>query len=177
MKIYRENVGQDGKYTDLNFATYIAFAMPIAIINLFLIWIVLSVIFLGRPKFHSQKRSPVTPTVNVISEESNSQNIHSENSNQHVAELLQRKLNELGKISFHEGTVIVLIIIAVFLWLFRDPRVIPGWISIFPDAYPRIGDSTVAIAILIMMFIIPKEMKYFRGGTKAFIKFPTGNFD
>lgn len=139
--------------------------MPIAVINLFLIWIILSLIFLGRPKFNSKKRSSVTPTADVISEESNTPNVPTDDSSQQVAALLRRKLNELGKISFHEATVIVLITIAVLLWLFRDPRVIPGWISIFPGAYPRIGDSTVAIAILILMFIIPKETKYFRGGT------------
>lgn len=158
--IHRVNVGQDGKYTDLNFATYIAFSMPIAIINIFLIWIILSYIFLRHPKSNSQNRS----SVNINLEESNTQNAHPENSSKHVAELLQKKLKELGKTSFHEMTVIVLITIAVILWLFRDPRVIPGWSSIFPESYPRIGDSTIAIAVLIMMFIIPKELKYFRGG-------------
>ncbi|XP_037034217.1 solute carrier family 13 member 4-like [Bradysia coprophila] len=156
--IYKElieqvNVGQNGKYTDLNFATYIAFSMPIAIINLFLVWIILSLTFLGRPEQNRNVRSEVNDTQGAILEDSS----------QNVAKLLRRKLDELGKTSFHEKVVIVLITVAVVLWLFRDPRVIPGWISIFPDTYPKIGDATVAIAILILMFIIPKEIKYFRG--------------
>lgn len=155
--IYRENVGQDGKYTDLNFATYIAFSMPIAIINLFIVWIILSLIFLGRPGVSKQKQS-------VPSEAGETQGAILEDSSQNVAKLLRRKLEDLGKTTFHETVVIVLITVAVILWLFRDPRVIPGWISLFPDTYPKVGDSTVAITILVLMFIIPKEIKYFRGG-------------
>ncbi|KAG4075773.1 hypothetical protein HA402_003599 [Bradysia odoriphaga] len=159
--IYKElieqvNVGQDGKYTDLNFATYIAFSMPIAIINLFFVWIILSLTFLGRPDVSKRSGS-------VRTEANDTQGAILEDSSQNVAKLLRRKLDELGKTSFHEKAVIVLITVAVILWLFRDPRVIPGWISIFPDTYPKIGDATVAIAILILMFIIPKETKYFRG--------------
>ncbi|KAJ6632716.1 Solute carrier family 13 member 3 [Pseudolycoriella hygida] len=157
--IEQENISQDGKYTDMNFATYIAFSMPIAVINLFLIWIILSIIFLGRPKFDTKKHNTLTFTSNTISEETNS----SENSTEHVARLLKSKLDDLGKMSFHEWTVTVLITIAVILWLFRDPRVIPGWIAIFPSGYTRIGDSTVAVAILILMFVIPKDTNYFRG--------------
>ncbi len=139
--------------------------MPIAVVNLFIIWIILSVIYLGRPK----KSTPTTSDRNGISEEfeegGTSLDVVTGDSDQNVAKLLRRKLDELGPMTFHEKTVIVLITTAVILWLFRDPRVIPGWISIFPDTYPRIGDSTVAIAILIIMFIIPKEISYFSGGT------------
>lgn len=154
--LHRENVGQDGKYTDLNFATYIAFSMPIAVINLFLTWIILSLIFLGRPKFHS-----------ISTQTSSRENTPSEDSSQQVARVLQRKLNELGKISFHEWTVIVLITVAVILWLFRDPQVFPGWFFLFKESHPRIGDSTVAVAILVILFIVPKDISYFRGGTKC----------
>ncbi|KAJ6635782.1 Solute carrier family 13 member 3 [Pseudolycoriella hygida] len=142
--IEQENISQNGKYTDMNFATYIAFSMPIAVINLFLIWMILSIIFLGRPKKH--KTSNLMS--NTISDETNS----NENSSEHVARMLQSKLDDLGKMSFHEWTVTILITTAVILWLFRDPRVIPGWITVFPDAYPRIGDSTIAVAILILIF-------------------------
>lgn len=134
--------------------------MPIAIINLFLVWIILSIIFLGRPKRHDIP----TPNNNIELEDDNSEIVTNENSNERVAELLQRKLDELGKVSFHEQSVIVLITMAIILWLFRDPRVIPGWISIFPGDYPKVGDASVAIAILLIMFIVPKDLKYFRGG-------------
>lgn len=154
-KFYRENISQNGKYTDMNFATYIAYSMPIAVINLFLVWIILGAFYLGRPKVNSSNNTPPTDD-EVIAEDTTSDN--------HVAKLLQRKLDELGKMSFHEIVVILLIAIAVILWLFRDPRVIPGWSSLFPDSYPRIGDSTVAVAVLLLMFIIPKKLEYFRGG-------------
>lgn len=166
--IYRENIGQDGKYTDLNFATFIAFSMPIAVINLIFTWIILGWIFLGHPKYHSKQHHSSTPTFDAVSKETDSQDILSGNSSSvHVARILRRKLNELGNITFHECVVIVLITIAVVLWLFRDPQVFPGWFSLFPVGYPKIGDSTVAVAILVIMFIIPKELSYFQGGKKT----------
>lgn len=138
--------------------------MPIAVINLFLTWIILSLFFLGRPKFSSGKHHSAK-----VTKESTTEDVLPENSSQHVAKHLQRKLDELGKISFHEWIVIALISIAVILWLFRDPQVFPGWFSLFPEGHPKIGDSTVAVAILVIMFIIPKELSYFRGGTLAHI--------
>lgn len=127
--------------------------MPIAVINLFLTWIILSLIFLGLPKFRSSPKQATSTEDTPL-----------ENSSEQVARVLRRKLDELGKISFHEWTIIVLITIAVLLWLFRDPQVFPGWFSLFSDTHPRIGDSTVAVAILVIMFIVPKDVSYFRGG-------------
>lgn len=164
---YRENIGQNGKYIDLNFATFIAFSMPIAVINLFFTWIILGLIFLGRPKFHSDEHHSSTQTGDLITKEIDHQETITENSSQHVSRLLRRKLDELGNMSFHEWAVTVLITIAVILWLFRKPQLFPGWFSLLPDRYPKIGDSTVAVAILIMMFIVPKELNYFRGGEKT----------
>lgn len=157
-KFYRENISQNGKYTDMNFATYIAYSMPIAVINLFLVWIILGGFYLGRPKANINNNTPSTSTDDEVIEDEDT------TSDTHVAKLLQRKLDELGKMSFHEIVVILLITIAVILWLFRDPRVIPGWRSLFPSTYPAIGDSTVAVAVLLLMFIIPKKLEYFRGG-------------
>lgn len=55
-RVFREDVGQDGKYTEINFATWIVFNMPIAAINLILVWIYLGWLYLrkgGKANKHS----------------------------------------------------------------------------------------------------------------------------
>ena len=42
--------------------------------------------------------------------------------------ILIKKLDELGSISFHESSVCVLFIILICLWMFRDPQFMSGWI-------------------------------------------------
>ena len=47
--------------------------------------------------------------------------------------LLQQKYKDLGRISFHEGAVLLLFIVCVFLWFLRDPHFITGWAQLLPD--------------------------------------------
>lgn len=45
--------------------------------------------------------------------------------------LIRQKYKELGPMSFNEKTVTILFTILVLLWMFRDPKFIPGWGSFF----------------------------------------------
>ena len=152
---HRENLSQDGKYTDLTFVTWIAFNLPIAIINLIIIWIILGVMHLGIPNFQ-------TPFLNKLNCFKSASNINEDEgfSEEQVRKMLRLKVKELGYTSFHERTVIILFTTAVLLWFSRDPQFIPGWSSWFPDKKIKIGDSSVAILITILMFIIPRKVKY-----------------
>jgi sodium-dependent dicarboxylate transporter 2/3/5 len=47
-----------------------------------------------------------------------------------VREVISIKYKELGPMTFHEGSVLILFIIVVFLWFFRKPEFIPGWAEI-----------------------------------------------
>lgn len=40
---------------------------------------------------------------------------------------IKKKLEEMGKMSFHELMVAILFVLAVTLWFFRKPEFIPGW--------------------------------------------------
>lgn len=44
-----------------------------------------------------------------------------------VREVISVKYEELGPMTFHEGSVLILFIIVVILWFFRKPEFIPGW--------------------------------------------------
>lgn len=47
-----------------------------------------------------------------------------------VREVISVKYKELGPMTFHEGSVLILFIIVVLLWFFRKPEFIPGWAEI-----------------------------------------------
>jgi hypothetical protein len=69
--------------------------------------------------------------------------------------LLRKKYNLLGPIRYIEKNLICVFIGIVLLWLFRDPKVINGWGTVFPDGY--VTDGTVAIFVAMLLFILPAE--------------------
>lgn len=74
---------------------------------------------------------------------------------------IQNELNKLGKMKYEEIIVAIAITTASMLWLFRSDIVfgdliIHGWSGLF--AFPKfIDDSTVAILIASILFIIPAK--------------------
>ncbi|MEJ2637834.1 MAG: SLC13 family permease, partial [Calditrichia bacterium] len=75
--------------------------------------------------------------------------------------IFQRKRAELGPISNPQVRVLVLFVITALLWIFRagfnlGNIQIPGWPDLFGlQAY--IQDSTIAMGMAILLFIIPAE--------------------
>lgn len=74
---------------------------------------------------------------------------------------INNELNKLGKMKYEEIIVAIAITTASMLWLFRSDIVIGdfiirGWSGLF--AFPKfIDDSTVAIAISSILFLIPAK--------------------
>lgn len=118
---------------EITFATWMMYNVPGMLICVFLAWLYLTFVVM---KYRRRKDSD----------------------DQTITETIQRKYDELGNITFHECSVLILFIILVFLWLFRDPKFIPGWIEFF-DKSVEIGDATPAIAIAILLFLIPARPK------------------
>ena len=92
-----------GSQTPINFASWMAFALPTVIVNLLLCWLWLQVYFIGVPWSKSM--------VNVGSQET-------------IKTLLVKKYAELGPITFQQVAVLVHFSILVALWFFREPRFI-----------------------------------------------------
>ena len=44
---------------------------------------------------------------------------------------MQVKYEELGPMSYHEKTVFALFVVLINLWVWRDPKFVPGWGSLF----------------------------------------------
>lgn len=139
----RANIGQDGKYTDLTFASWMAFNVPPMIVMLFIAWAYLVVVFIGFPGSKKNKSFSL----------GNSKNVY---------KLLQSKYQALGPMTFHEIAVLILFVFVVMLWLFRDPKFINGWADLLPGA--DIGDSTAAMLIVFLLFVVPKDINFLTTG-------------
>lgn len=118
----------------LSFATWLMYNVPPMIICVFIAWIYLYMVNIPK-RFKSDTEA----------EES-----------ANIKQTIRRKYAELGPISFHECAVLGLFILLILLWFFRDPRVIPGWASLFPYG-KMIKDATPAIGVVCLMFFIPAD--------------------
>ncbi|CAL4060255.1 unnamed protein product, partial [Meganyctiphanes norvegica] len=127
--------------TGLNFASWMGFNVPGMLICILLAWGWLQVIFMGCKRNSLGESSP--------------EKEHA------VKKLLRQKYNDLGRMTYHEATVLTLFIILVLLWLFRSPEFVPGWAQWFMDAYGiKVGDATPAMLIVFLLFIIPAELNF-----------------
>lgn len=96
-----------GSATGLNFASWMAFNVPVMIINTTLAWLWLNLLFIGwKPAEGGRDRR--------------------------VEQLIRRKYQDLGPMSFQEAATLFLFVCLVLLWFFRDPQFITGWRELIP---------------------------------------------
>jgi sodium-dependent dicarboxylate transporter 2/3/5 len=75
--------------------------------------------------------------------------------------IVEVEYRELGSTSFEEKAVFLVFALTALLWVFRKPLefgvfTVPGWSEILP--YPDlIDDGTVAIAMALVLFILPSR--------------------
>lgn len=126
-----------GPNTDLTFATWMAVNVPAMLINTVIIWLWM-VLLLRRFKCQSQQPADREQARKVDA-------------------MLRRKYQDLGPMNFNESTVVVLFVILVNLWLFRDPKFVPGWGSLFSK---QIGDAVPVLVIIFILFIMPAKLDF-----------------
>lgn len=117
-------------YNGMTFTSWMFFNFPGMLINAALIWIYLTLIYVRK--------------------------IKSQNDRSTIKTFLTQKYSELGRITFHEATVLVLFIILAILWLFREPEFMNGWGKIMPGP-ARVTDATSTLAVAALLFIIPSK--------------------
>ena len=93
-------------------------------------------------------------------------------SNSQVKEVLRHHLDELGSMTYEEKSVSVVFFVLIMLWFFRAPGFIDGWGKLFTDRYPydpsdpskdfTISDSTAAIIVISLLFVLPKKVCFLR---------------
>lgn len=119
---------------DISFSDWFIYALPISIVMFVIVWLYLYLVFKPKTSWKASK------DINF-----------------------NRQYAELGKMSFEEKVVLIDFILLALLWLTRaDIRIgdfyLPGWSSLFkhPDF---LNDGTVAIAMAVLLFIIPSRKK------------------
>ena len=118
----------------VSFTDWMKLAAPVALVMFLVVFALIYILFVPRQKFTG------------IDEE-----------------FFKLQYKSLGKASYEEKAVLILFIILASLWTFRtgiefDRFRIPGWGDLFRNqAY--INDSTAAIFISILLFVIPSGKK------------------
>ncbi|MFC2134664.1 SLC13 family permease [Bacteroidota bacterium] len=114
----------------IKFSEWMVFGVPLAAVMMILTWIVLT-------KFVFKTDDDLVLNKDIIKEEK----------------------TKLGKMSFEEKAVLVVFFLTSLMWVFRSDInlgafVIPGWSNLI-GASKFIDDSTVAITMALILFLIP----------------------
>ncbi len=119
---------------DISFSDWFLFAIPISLLMFIIVWLYLYFVF--KPKTSWKLSKDID---------------------------FSRQYAELGKTSFEEKIILIDFVLLAVFWLTRaDINIggfhMPGWSSLFnkPD---YLNDGTVAIAMAILLFIIPSKEK------------------
>ncbi|XP_061053978.1 solute carrier family 13 member 1 isoform X2 [Eubalaena glacialis] len=124
----------------INFGSWFLMSFPAAIIILLLSWIWLHWLFLGF-NFKEMAQCGKTTTAKQKA----------------CAEVIKQEYQKLGPIRYQEIVTLVLFIVMALLWFSRDPGFVSGWSVLFSE-YPGFAtDSTVALLVGLLFFLIPAK--------------------
>uniref|UniRef100_A0A914VS54 Uncharacterized protein n=1 Tax=Plectus sambesii TaxID=2011161 RepID=A0A914VS54_9BILA len=116
-----------GASTGINFLSWMAFAIPSMVVALILCWLSLYLYFM-------RKSRPADENVNIM---------------------MREKYRNLPSMTFAEISVLICFCILLVMWIFRDPKVIPGFGDFFRKGY--VTDATSAMIISFLLFVLPNE--------------------
>jgi sodium-dependent dicarboxylate transporter 2/3/5 len=118
----------------ITFGQWLIMGLPLSVIMVTCIWLAITKIFFRSPKhLKADKR------------------------------IIESEYEALGPMSFEERVVLLIFALTAILWVFRSELklglvTIPGWSQLLP--HPRsIGDSTVAVFMASLMFLIPTRSR------------------
>jgi sodium-dependent dicarboxylate transporter 2/3/5 len=135
----------------IKFGEWMIFALPLSVVMMFVCWLLLT-------KVLFKLDSSLILNKTIVNEE-------------------HRKL---GKMTYEEKSVLIVFLVTSFLWIFRSDLdlsifIIPGWSKLLPSA-KFIDDSTIAVTMAVILFLIPCGTKEQKGkfilDSKAIRKIP-----
>jgi len=119
---------------EITFTNWLIYASPMSLLFLFILWIILSMVF-ARGK----------EDLNISST------------------VFKDQYRELGPITYEEKVVLIDFVLLAILWVTRADLSIgnlnlPGWSRLFSNP-SYLNDGTVAIAMALILFVIPSRSK------------------
>lgn len=133
----------------VDFGRWFIFAVPSALSLILLAWVYLSTLFCDDC-FISCKRKCCSKQIIEL------------NSNR-IKQVIKDHYKQLGRITYSEICLIILMVVLVLFWLFRSPQVFPGWGDLFTDAAHPHGyatDTVIAILFAFLLFILPAKLPW-----------------
>ncbi|XP_054420529.1 solute carrier family 13 member 1 [Pteronotus mesoamericanus] len=124
----------------INFGSWFMLSFPASIIVLFLTWIWLLWLFLG---FNFKEMFDCSKTKTVKQKA--------------CADVIKQEYVKLGPIRYQEIITLTLFIVMVLLWFSRDPGFVPGWSVLFTKYSGFASDSSVALLVGLLFFLIPAK--------------------
>ncbi|KAJ8313097.1 hypothetical protein KUTeg_010470 [Tegillarca granosa] len=139
----------------ITFSNWLAFALPVSFLVMILGWVWLQMFVLRCKKI-----------CGCCKKEKDARDMA-------IRSAIDNEYKALGGISFSETIVTILFFCLAMLWIFREPPNISGWGSLFPDGVSDkkqvsifsctgndlyTSDSTPAILIAVLLFLLPSEL-------------------
>lgn len=137
---------------DINFTTWMALNVPIMLLNITVAYFYLTITYFGLPnfiKFGKWRKSKVE-----VAKDRATSNA--------VSLMLKEQYSYLGQMTFHEVAVAILFALIVGLWFTREPGFVTGWADTLGDI--EAGDSTAAMLVVFLLFVVPKDLSVLFGG-------------
>ena len=133
-----------GPHQPMTFTTWLAFAVPQVILCLIAIWLWLQLYYLPNP----------------FKKLSDDEKAKSRNDEKKIANLLKKRLEELGSMNYYEWNVLVLFVSLVLLWFTRSPGFMNGWGDALEDLGLDVSDASAAMLITVILFALPSDKRF-----------------
>ncbi|CAI5445092.1 unnamed protein product [Caenorhabditis angaria] len=145
--IFRDTLEKNfpGEDTGISYLSWMAFAIPPMIFYMFSSWFIVQLQFLGFKHLLGIFKKPTE-------EEKLEESV--------ARKAVLKSYEELGPMKWSEKSTLIIFILAVFSWISSDPKVVPGWSSLFLPGF--VTDSVSGLIAVLFLFIWPKEKPDFR---------------